>query len=104
MTATRPIRPYSRAPVPPQGGNHARDLPVLQRPPNSHGGYGRVTAAELVEGPAFRTIDRVDRIGRIGDSPSPNGCCAVITRVAERAGLPVRLAAHSGRAGRHPRR
>ncbi|GCE01526.1 integrase [Embleya hyalina] len=54
-------------------------------------------AADLVDGPAFRAVDQV---GRVGAGPlSPDGCRIAITRAAERAGLDVKLTGHSARRG-----
>ncbi|MFJ8745807.1 tyrosine-type recombinase/integrase [Embleya sp. NPDC127516] len=54
-------------------------------------------AAALVDGPAFRPVDQVGRVGAA--RLSPDGCRIAITRAAERAGLDVRLTGHSARRG-----
>ncbi|MFE7212471.1 tyrosine-type recombinase/integrase [Streptomyces sp. NPDC057611] len=54
-------------------------------------------AAELAEGPAFRSVDQWGRLG--SGRLSPDGCRLVITRAGKQAGIDVRLTGHSARAG-----
>jgi integrase len=55
-----------------------------------------VQAGEIYEGAAFRGIHRSGRILR---GLKPNGIGEIITRIAVRAEVPVRLTGHSARAG-----
>ncbi|WP_331743476.1 tyrosine-type recombinase/integrase (plasmid) [Streptomyces sp. NBC_00873] len=54
-------------------------------------------AAELTEGPAFRSVDQWGHLG--SQRLSPDGCRLVITRAGKQAGIEVTLTGHSARAG-----